>query len=94
MGLQTGGIELVYVNRAAVAAKSITFGIVYRKQPGVVTDHGTFSPGTVIDHSFETVFYAQGFEGPTPEICRVRKVVFADGTVSTAPPLTAEPAVP
>jgi hypothetical protein len=94
IGLETGGIQLQYVNRSRIDVTAVTFGVIYRGQPGVITDRGTFSTGAVIKHTFPNYFFGQNYQGPTPEICRVRRVVFADGTVSVSPPLPPEPGIP
>lgn len=92
-GLETGGINIAYTNLANVAVKQVTFSVVYRGQPVLVRDNGTFSQGVMIAHTFSNVLFGDSYGGPTPEICRVRKVVFANGTVSQAPPLQQEPAL-
>ena len=94
IGLETGGIQLQYVNESRSDVTAATFGVIYRGQPGVITDRGTFSPGAVVKHTFTDVFFGQHYQGPTPEVCRVRRIVFADGTVSTSPPLPPEPGIP
>jgi len=90
VGLETGGIVIEYVNYAPAAAKQISFSVLYRGQPALVKDSGTFSTGAVIKHTFENVLFGLSYMGPTPELCRVRKVVFANGKESLAPPLKPE----
>ncbi len=94
VGLETGGIEIQYVNLSPVPIKEVDFGVIYRGQPAVIPDVGNFSQNAVIDHTFSNVYVGDSYAGPTPEVCRARKVIFTDGTVSTAPPLTAEPMMP
>jgi hypothetical protein len=93
-GLRTQGIEIDFVNRAQVAATDITFSVVYRGTPATIPDHGTFAPGTVIKHTYLQQYANDTFQGATPEICRVRHVAFANGTVSNAPAHPSEPDVP
>lgn len=82
---RTGGITIEFINNAAKPVKEVDFGVLYRAQPVLVKDIGTFSQGVVIKHSFDNVLYGYTYFGPTPEICRVQKVVFEDGTVLQAP---------
>ena len=82
---KTEGIRIEYVNTAPTAAKEVTFIIVYRGQPIEVKDVGTFTQGVVINHKFQDLIEGFSYLGPTPEICQVRKVLFADGTVSERP---------
>ena len=97
---RTGGITIEFVNTGAMPIAEVDFGVFYRAQPVLVKDVGTFSPGVVIKHTFYNVLYGYTYLGPTPEICRVNRVVFADGTVSEAPsrsitiPLPANPPAP
>ena len=90
VGLETGGITIEYVNYAPATAKQITFSVLYRGQPALVKDSGSFSTSAVIKHTFTNVLFGLNYIGPTPEICRVRKVVFDNGKVSLAPPLKPE----
>ena len=91
IGLETGGIEIEYSNLGPVTATQVVFGVLYRGQPALVTDSGTFSQGALIKHTFTNVLFGLAYGGPTPEICRVRRATFENGTVSQAPPLTLEP---
>lgn len=82
---RTDGVTIEFVNTGTKVAKEVTFIVLYRAQPVQIKDDGTFSPGAIVKHSFEDVLYGQTYLGATPELCRVRKVVFADGTVSVPP---------
>ncbi len=92
MSPETGGVTIQYVNQAPVAAKEVTFHIVYHGTTVSVTDKGTFGPGASVDHTFTYVLFRDTYVGSTPDVCRVQKVVFADGTISQAPASQPSPA--
>lgn len=76
----TGGLQIGFVNRGTSAAKEIRFRVDYRGESEVITDAGTFAPGALFSHSFEN-FSDYAYLGPTPNVCAVVMVRFADGTV-------------
>jgi len=55
MGINTvAGVEIDYVNRAAVPAEDVTFLVGDGAAGIILADHGTFAPGTLIQHVFWT----------------------------------------
>ncbi|HTJ27275.1 MAG TPA: hypothetical protein VMA36_14030 [Candidatus Limnocylindria bacterium] len=76
----TGGLHLGFVNRGKSAANEIRFRVEYRGQSDLISDIGNFAPGTLVSHSFEN-FSDYAYLGPTPNVCAVVMVRFADGTV-------------
>jgi hypothetical protein len=79
----TGGLRIAYVNHGTTAAKDIRFHVEYRGESEVIVDTGTFSPGALVSHSFDN-FSDYAYLGPTPNVCAVVSVRFADGTVWNA----------
>jgi hypothetical protein len=90
-GLVSQGIEIQFVNNARINVTGVTFGVVYHGKAAVIPDHGSFAPGSVIKHTFLQQYVGDTLTGTTPEVCRVRSVTFADGTVSNAPAQPSEP---
>jgi hypothetical protein len=90
-GLVSQGIEIHFVNNARVTVNQVTFGVVYRGKSAVIPDHGSFAPGVLIKHVFLNRYVGDTLTGTTPEVCRVRTVTFANGTVSNAPAQPSEP---
>jgi hypothetical protein len=76
----TGGLHVGFVNHGAIAAKEIRFRVDYRGESEVIIYGGTFTPGALISHSFDN-FSDYAYLGPTPNLCEVIIVRFADGTV-------------
>jgi hypothetical protein len=76
----TGGLRIAFVNRGTSAAKEIHFRVDYRGESEVISDSGNFAPTTLASHSFEN-FSDYAYLGPTPNLCAVIFVRFADGTV-------------
>jgi hypothetical protein len=79
----TGGLRIAFVNHGSSPAKDIRFHVDYRGESEVIEDAGTFSPGALVSHSFDN-FSDYAYLGPTPNICAVVSVRFADGTVWNA----------
>ena len=76
--LAPAGIEISYVNRAAVAAQDVTFRLGDGSDALLVVDHGNFAPGALIQHTFWT--------GSIPvDSCRVAAIRFVGGTAFDAP---------
>jgi hypothetical protein len=76
----TGGLHVGFVNHGTSAAKEVRIHVDYRGESEVVTDAGTFAPGTLVSRSFDN-FSDYAYLGPTPNVCAVVMVRFADGTV-------------
>jgi hypothetical protein len=81
----TGGLHIAYVNHGSSPAKDIRFRVDYRGESEVIEDAGTFSPSTLVDHKFGN-FSDYAYLGPTPNVCAVVSVRFADGTVWSGVP--------
>ncbi len=71
------GVEISYVNRAAVAAQDVTFRLGDGSDALTVIDRGNFAPGVLIQHTFWT--------GSIPvDSCRVAAIRLAGGTAFDA----------
>ncbi|HYZ15720.1 MAG TPA: hypothetical protein VE591_04935 [Candidatus Acidoferrum sp.] len=81
----TGGLRIAYVNHGSGPAKEIRVRVDYRGESEVIVDSGTFSPGALVSHSFDN-FSDYAYLGPTPNVCAVVYVRFADGTVWSGVP--------
>jgi hypothetical protein len=77
-------IVLSFTNRRATAAKIVAFTIGYSGRTERIIDRGTFTQNVQIDHAFAG-FYNVRYRGPSPSVCRVDYVGFADGTAWPAP---------
>jgi hypothetical protein len=75
-------LELVFTNRAAVAAKEVRFTVGYGGRREEIVDKGTFSPNVPVDHFFAG-FYNVRYQGPFAT-CAVDSVEFEDGTTWVA----------
>jgi hypothetical protein len=76
----TGGLHLGFVNHGASAATEVRFRVDYRGQSDLITVTGSFAPRTLVSRSFEN-FSDYAYLGPTPNVCAVVMVRFADGTI-------------
>jgi hypothetical protein len=83
-------LELVFTNRAAVAAQEVRFTVQYAGRTVHIVDKGTFSQNVRIDHNFAS-FYNVRYRGPSAN-CAVDYVAFADGTTWAATPSSPTPA--
>ena len=79
----TLGIDIVFVNRAASPADSVTFLVTYGGRSISEQDKGRFSPGVTIDRVF-AAFAGDPYNGETPERCYVTAIHFEDGTLWSA----------
>jgi hypothetical protein len=77
----TKGVDVSYVNSAPVPAIQVNFLVRYHGQGGVVIDKGSFTQGAEITHTLTNSFMGYSYQGPNPGLCRVNKVVRADGSV-------------
>lgn len=77
------GVRIVYANNAAQSATQVAFDLNYLGESRHITDRGTFSPGTTINHTFGD-FAGNAWLGPRLNRCSVVSVHFADGTAWTA----------
>ena len=77
----TKGVTINYVNAEPVAATQVNFMVRYHGQSGILIDKGNFTQGAQITHTLTNSFMGYSFQGDTPGVCRVAKVVRADGSV-------------
>ena len=77
----TKGVSIVYVNSQPVPATQVNFMVRYHGQNGVVIDKGNFTQGAEISHTLTNSFMGYAYNGPAAGLCRVQKVVRADGSV-------------
>jgi hypothetical protein len=78
-----GGTQIVYVNKGTKRATKITFGVGYRNAENNfyrrVTDVGSFTPGTQVDHHFD-LFNDVTYAGKQTSSCSALSVKWSDGT--------------
>ncbi|HTU83860.1 MAG TPA: hypothetical protein VMF61_17180 [Candidatus Acidoferrales bacterium] len=77
----TNGINVVYVNTHPSAATEVDFLVGYRHHRYILRDTGTFTKGAVINHNLANALVGYAWEGPTPNLCEVNRVVLANGRV-------------
>ena len=81
-GNATDGVWVNYVNNRAKDATEVDFMVRYNGVPNVMTDVGKFSQYAQIQHTLHNAMIGAAWSGETPQVCRVYRVVWADGTVS------------
>jgi hypothetical protein len=85
---QAGGTEINYIIYGKKNAEAITFAVAYRNAAQhflrTVTDYGTFSPGTLIQHKF-SLYNDVTYAGKQVQSCVPIKVKWADSTLWIAP---------
>ncbi|HXB82600.1 MAG TPA: hypothetical protein VNU22_04525 [Candidatus Acidoferrum sp.] len=77
-------IVLSFTNRRPTAANVVAFTIDYAGRSERIIDRGSFMQNVRIDHAFAG-FYNARYRGPSPSLCRVDYVGFADGTAWPTP---------
>ncbi|HEU5481040.1 MAG TPA: hypothetical protein VFU90_14435 [Candidatus Tumulicola sp.] len=85
-GGKTNGINVVYSNLNASAATEVDFLVKYHKQRGVFADRGSFAQHALINHNLTNALVGIEWNGPKPTLCKVQRVVLADGTIVTPSP--------
>lgn len=85
-GGKTNGINIAYSNLNSSAATEVDFLVKYHKQRGVFADRGSFAPHALINHNLTNALVGLEWNGPKPALCKVQRVVLADGTVVTPAP--------
>ncbi|GAC1536172.1 MAG: hypothetical protein NVS2B17_07370 [Candidatus Velthaea sp.] len=70
-------VTVSFVNRAAMPAAQIAFGLVDRDRTQIFVDKGSFAPGAPVTHSF-SIEAPVASEAPTQ--CPVSAVTFSDGS--------------
>jgi hypothetical protein len=82
------GTQIDYIIYGKKAAASITFAVAYRNAAQhflrTVTDYGTFSPGTEIQHHFD-LFNDVTYAGKQVQSCIPTRVKWVDSTLWIAP---------
>lgn len=80
------GTQIVYVNNGPKTAQSVTFVVGYRNAAQHfirrITDYGTFTPGTAINHHFD-LYNDVTYAGKQTQSCYPVSVKWADGTTWT-----------
>jgi hypothetical protein len=80
-GSATNGINVVYSNTHPSAATEVDFLVGYHGQKYVLTDRGTFSQGSTINHNLTNALVGETWQGPKPHMCTVQRVMLANGRV-------------
>jgi hypothetical protein len=78
----TAGAWLNYTNTRGVPATEVDFVVRYNGVPSVMVDTGNFTQYAQIQHTLKNALIGQAWTGQTPELCRVYRVVWANGKVS------------
>jgi hypothetical protein len=81
-GNGTDGVWVNYTNTRAKPANEVDFLVRYNGTPNVMTDIGKFSQYAQIQHTLHNAMIGMPWNGQTPQLCRVFRVVWADGSVS------------
>ncbi len=83
MSTNTGGTQIVFVNRTSKPVKRVTFAVGYRNAAEhflrKVTDVGNFAPGVVIDHKY-SLYSDVTYAGTQPTSCNVIAAWWQDGS--------------
>ncbi|HTA40594.1 MAG TPA: hypothetical protein VK760_16040 [Candidatus Acidoferrales bacterium] len=78
-----GGTQIDYVNTSKKTATMVTFAVGYRNAQSnflrKVTDSGTFTPGTPVNHHFD-LYNDVTYAGKQVHGCSAVAVKFADGS--------------
>lgn len=77
----TNGINVVYANTNPSPITEVSFLVKYQGLKVVLKDTGTFTNGAQINHNLTGGLVGSPWNGPTPKLCAVQRVVSADGTV-------------
>jgi len=79
---KASGVQITYVNNAAVTASKVTFAVGYRNSDNrfmrKVTDVGMFAPHQQVDHHFD-LYNDVTYGGKTVTSCKAVAVTFANG---------------
>lgn len=80
-GGTTNGINVVYSNSNSSPATEVDFLVNYNKTRYTLTDTGTFSQGSQINHNITNALVGVPWAGSTPKMCKVQRVVLSNGKV-------------
>ena len=78
---QTNGINVVYYNTHSSPATEVDFLVRYHHNRAVLTDRGTFTKGSPINHNLTNGMVGFTWQGPDPYVCTVQRVVLQNGKV-------------
>jgi len=81
-GNGTDGVWVNYTNTRAKPATEVDFLVRYNGVPTTMTDIGSFTQYAQIQHTLHNALIGSPWNGEIPQVCRVFRVVWADGTVS------------
>jgi hypothetical protein len=81
-GNSTDGVWVNYTNSRAKTATEVDFAVRYNGLPAVMTDVGSFTQGAQIQHTLHNAMIGAAWNGEVPQVCRVYRVVWADGSIS------------
>jgi hypothetical protein len=81
-GNGTDGVWVNYVNNKPKDATEIDFVVRYNGTPNTMVDIGKFSQYAQIQHTLHNALIGAPWNGEVPQLCRVSRVLWADGTVS------------
>jgi hypothetical protein len=81
-GNGTDGVWVNYTNNRALPATEVDFVVRYNGVPNTMVDIGKFTQYAQIQHTLHNALIGAAWSGQTPQVCRVSRVVWADGTVS------------
>jgi|SRR5579863_391811 len=78
---QTNGINVVYYNTHPSPATEVDFLVRYHYHRAVLTDRGTFTQGSQINHNLTNGMVGYTWQGADPYVCSVQRVVLQNGKV-------------
>ncbi|MGC2129375.1 MAG: hypothetical protein WA629_04670 [Candidatus Aquilonibacter sp.] len=78
-------LNVRFVNTGTTPISSVAFAVSADGKTSTIQDHGTFSPGVTISHTFRVPTYTYDAS------CKVGSVLFADGSAWMAPTDQADP---
>ena len=81
-GNATDGVWVNYINNRGKDATEVDFLVRYNGVVNTMTDVGKFSQYAQIQHTLHNALIGVQWSGETPQLCRVSRVVWADGSVS------------
>jgi hypothetical protein len=81
-GNATDGVWVNYTNTRAKPATEVDFAVRYNGVPNVMTDVGNFTQYAQIQHTLHNALIGAAWNGEIPQVCRVFRVIWADGSVS------------
>ena len=77
----TNGINVVYFNTRQAPLSEVDFLVKYNGHKAVLTDSGTFTNGSEINHNLTNALVSFPWYGPAPSLCTVQRLVTQNGKV-------------